>query len=80
MLKKYPQKYFLNKAGDVAHRFIVAGCIGLTLYGMYGIGAWFYTFHNLSEEEKQTKMLTTIGKLQQQDGIEIRDKAKDIKT
>lgn len=47
---------------------------------MYGIGAWFYTFHNLSEEEKQTKMLTTIGKLQQQDGIEIRDKAKDIKT
>lgn len=77
---KRPQKYLLNKAADIAHRTIVAGCIGLSLFGMYGIGAWFYTLHTLSDEEKQAKILNAVGRLKQQDGVEIIDKAKDLST
>lgn len=32
-MQKYPKKVFLNKAGDIAHKAIVIGCIGLSFYG-----------------------------------------------
>ncbi|KAL1454339.1 hypothetical protein WDU94_010610 [Cyamophila willieti] len=80
MLQKPRQRALLNKAGDVAHKSIVAACIGLSFYGMYGIGMWFYQFHNMSEELKKNKLQDTIENLRSQDCIEIKDIAKSLDT
>ncbi|KAI5696503.1 hypothetical protein M8J76_011704 [Diaphorina citri] len=80
MLKHPRRKYILNKIGDIAHRSLIVGCIGLSIYGLVGISVWFYNFHFATEEEKQKVLLKKIDTLKNQDGLEIRDKAKDLST